>query len=455
MSAIDPKDLTGMSPDEKRALLKRLLREKAARSRPDLRTEADVAVPSFANAVDLDRSKSPRAIFLTGTTGFVGAFVLRELLDRTESEIHCLVRASDDQAALDRIERNLQGYGIWDDTLRHRIIPVAGDLASPSLGVSAERLRHLEEIIDVIYHVAATVNLASKYALLKAGNVDGTLRILELAAKGRAKALHYLSTYAIFDSIHNMNRTFVETDDPGQWQALSNGYAESKWVAETLVRRARGRGLAASIYRVGWVIGHSKTGAWNKSDFIPRLIKCCTQIGMGCSLGTMTLTPVDFLTTSLVTLSLRPRHLGKIFHLSNGDRYSSDDIFAWVRAFGYPLEQVPYEAWDGALRARGHEIALAPMLLFLEQAAELDIKPSDWFSNEPRFDATQTLATLAGEGITCPSPGGALTAVYLTHFIRSGYLEPPPQRARDQAAASGSPPVSAPASPESETGSPS
>jgi len=454
MSVIDPKDLVGMPAAEKRALLKKLLQEKAARSRLDLRAEADIAIPSFANVVDLDRSKRPRAIFLTGTTGFVGAFVLRELLDRTEAEIHCLARASDDQAARDRIERNLRAYGIWDDKFRHRIIPIAGDLANPSLGLPPTRLRYLEETIDVIYHVAAIVNLASRYALLKASNVDGTLRILELAANGRSKSLHYLSTYAVFDSIHNMNRTFVETAEPEQWKALSNGYAESKWVGETLVRRARERGLAASIYRVGWVIGHSETGAWNKSDFIPRLIRCCTQVGMGCSLGAMTLTPVDFLTTSLVTLSLDPQYLGRTFHLSNGRRYSSDDIFDWTRAFGYPLEKVPYEAWDSAVRALGHEVAVAPMLLFLEQAAGLDVRPSDWFSNEPSYDATLTLETLAREGIACPSPSSELMAVYLAHFIRAGYLEPPPQRAQGQAAASGSQPVSSPTSTGSETEGP-
>jgi myxalamid-type nonribosomal peptide synthetase MxaA len=425
MSELDPKNLSKMTATEKRELLKRVLQEKVARARPDLRAEADIPLPAFPGVVDVERVARPRAILLTGTTGFVGSFVLRELLHRTDAEIYCLARAADDQAARDRIEQNLRSYGLWDEALSHRIIPVAGDLSAADFGLAPPQLRHLEEVVDVIYHVAATVNLTSKYTLLKPGNVDGTLRILQLAATGQPKALHYLSTYAVFDSIHNMGRTFIESDEPEQWQALSNGYAESKWVAETLVRRARLQGLAATVSRVGWVIGHSETGAWNKSDFIPRLIKCCTQIGMGCSLGAMTLTPVDFLARAFVTLALAPRYLGKTFHLSNGRRYSSDDIFDWTRAFGYPLEKVRYEAWDAAVRALGHEISVAPMLLFLEQAAGLDVRPADWFSNEPCYDASQTLATLQEEGVACPTPSAELMAVYLDHFIRSGYLAPP------------------------------
>jgi thioester reductase-like protein len=425
MTRLDSADLNALSADEKRALLKKMLGEKVARARPDLAAEAEMPLPEAPRGADLERAARPERILLTGTTGFVGAFVLRELLQRTHARIYCLARAKDDDAAVRRIEDNLRSYGVWSEEQRERIVPLAGDLDADWLGLSPKMFECLAETVDVVYHVAAVVNLTSKYALLKGSNAEGTRRILELACRQHTKPLHYLSTYAIFDSIHNMGRTFAEDGEPAHWKGLSNGYAESKWVAESLVRRARAAGLPATIYRVGWVIGHSETGAWNKSDFIPRLIKCCTEVGMACSLGSMTMTPVDFLSEALVVLSLQPEHLGSTFHLSNGERYSSDQIFDWTRAFGYSIRKVPYEDWDAAMKSLGQELAVAPMLLFLEQAAELSIRPSDWFSNEPRFDATRTLAILARQGIQCPTPGSELMSVYLSSFVKSGYLRPP------------------------------
>ncbi len=146
---------------------------------------------------------------------------------------------------------------------------------------------------------------------------------------------------------------------------------------------------------------------------------------MACHLGTMTLTPVDYLARSLVSLSLRREHLGGTFHLSNGERYSSDQIFEWATEFGYEIRKVAYEDWEAAMRVASQEAAVAPMLLFLEQVAGSDVKLSDWFSNEPRIDARKTLEILAAEGIRWPRLDRELMAVYLSRFIESGYLRPP------------------------------
>jgi hypothetical protein len=187
----------------------------------------------------------------------------------------------------------------------------------------------------------------------------------------------------------------------------------------------RDLGLPAAIYRMGWVVGHSRTGAWNRSDFIPRLIRACVDLCMACYLGSMTMTPVDFLARSLVHLSLRQSSLDRIFHRSNGERYSSEQLFEWVQGFGYPVERVPYERWEAAMKSSTQEISLAPMLLFLGEAAGSQVRLSDWFSSEPRIDAERTLGELAAAGIAAPRLSAERMRIYLDHFITSGYLPPP------------------------------
>src|ERR1700731_2356622 len=113
-----------LSQQEKRALLEKLLRQRMASVRPDLDADARVDVVPAGDAVD--PSAEPREIFLTGATGFVGAFVLRELLDHTRACIHCLVRAADEEEGRRRIETNLGSYGLSLEGLDQRVVPVPG-----------------------------------------------------------------------------------------------------------------------------------------------------------------------------------------------------------------------------------------------------------------------------------------------------------------------------------------
>jgi myxalamid-type nonribosomal peptide synthetase MxaA len=416
-----------LSPQEKRALLESLLRHRAGSSAIDLEAEAriDVATASAAAPPTGD----PRDIFLTGATGFVGAFVLRELLDRTSARVHCLVRAADASEGRARIEENLRSYDIPAAGLDDRMVAVPGDLAQARLGLTEARWAALADGVDTIHHVAALVNLAHDYRQLKPTNVEGTREIIRLATTGRVKPLHYLSSYAVFDSMYNVGRKFSERDEPVQHERLSNGYAESKWVAEAMVRRCHVAGVPAAVYRVGWVIGDSRTGAWKSADFIPRLLKAAVETGMCCDFGTFTMTPVDYVARAFVHLAGRRDSIGQVFHLSNGVRYASRSLFAWMRAEGYDLREVTLEEWQRQLRGASQELSLTPLLLFLEDIGGGISRLSQWLSNEPDVDVTLTRQALAQSGVECPELDARQMAVYLERFVATGHIPRPVSRA--------------------------
>jgi len=126
------------------------------------------------------RTRDARRILLTGATGFLGAHLLRTLIDETEATVHCLVRPSAGDG-LERVRRNLAAYRLWSDSDSARVRVVRGDLRRPRLGLDAREFRELADEIDAIVHAAADVNWVHGYESLRDANVLGTRELLRLA----------------------------------------------------------------------------------------------------------------------------------------------------------------------------------------------------------------------------------------------------------------------------------
>ncbi|MEA2490646.1 MAG: hypothetical protein QOH21_2438, partial [Acidobacteriota bacterium] len=109
-----------------------------------------ITITDAARAAQRPAGEAPHAALLTGATGFLGAFLLDELLRATPATVYCLVRAKDPDDGLRRIRENLATYGLTADLTR--IVPLLGDLALPHLGLDEAMLQYLAEALDVIYH---------------------------------------------------------------------------------------------------------------------------------------------------------------------------------------------------------------------------------------------------------------------------------------------------------------
>src|SRR5262249_52950884 len=119
-------------------------------SSPNLEPEVVLDEEIRPGAPYHDEWKPPSHIFLTGATGFLGAFLLHDLLQQGQAEIHCLVRAQDAAEGMRRIQQKLTEYGIWDPAQAHRVVPVPGDLTKPLLGLATQRFESLASKIDLI-----------------------------------------------------------------------------------------------------------------------------------------------------------------------------------------------------------------------------------------------------------------------------------------------------------------
>lgn len=363
----------------------------------------------------------PIAIFLTGATGFLGAFLLQELLQQTTADIYCLVRASDNDSAQLKVQKNLEYYGIWQDAFHSRIIPVLGDLSKFQLGLSTQGFRQLASIIDVIYHNAAWLNYVYPYEALKPSNVLGTQEIFRLASCGKVKPVHYISTVAVFESSFYLGKTVSESDPLAHSSGMKLSYSQSKWVAEKLATIARARGIPVSIYRPPFISGHSQTGAWYTDDVICRMIKGCIQLGSMTDLtDILDLSPVDYVSKSIVYLSRQRSSLGKSFHLNNPQPTSWKKLTDFIRSLGYPLTYTSYQDWQSQLsnQARSQSNRLYPLLPFL-----LKNSSEHQQAREPKISCQATQTALAGSSIVCPPVDNKLLKTYFDYFIRSNFLD--------------------------------
>ncbi|PSB05661.1 non-ribosomal peptide synthetase, partial [filamentous cyanobacterium CCP2] len=320
----------------------------------------------------------PRSILLTGATGFLGAFLLHELR-QTQAKLYCLVRCANPQEGLAKLQHTLEKYQIWHEDLRSQIVVIPGNLEQPNLGLSSQQFDELASTVDRIYHSGATVDFIKPYAVLKAANVLGTQELLKLACQNRLIPLHYISTIGIFGAIGHFTEAEVipeaiDIDVSQPFLPVDDGYAQSKWVAEKMINLARSRGIPVSIYRPGFIVGHSQTGVHNPKDYISRIIKGCIQLGRFPDMETCKeqMIPVDYASQAIVHLSSKPEQLGKTFHVTppTGQDLLLSDLFELLRYYGYTIEKLPYEQWKTELMQQvkqSPDNALYPLLPLLTE----------------------------------------------------------------------------------------
>lgn len=341
----------------------------------------------------------PGSVLLTGANGFLGRFLLLELLQRVPGRIYCLVRARDDAGARARLLAALgprEGEEMRGQVERlsgegGRLVVWAGDVSRPLLGLSAGAYAAMAEGVDTVVHAGALVNHTLSYAELFGPNVLGTARIMRfcLATPARPKHLHFISTVAVAMGAGGP-REVTEAQLGARWGgerrtggSYAGGYGASKWAAECLLQDLRRRtGLPCAAYRCSMILPHTRLpGQINASDVFTRLLAGAIYTGLAPASFTdgqgraphYDGSPVDFVAGAIAALAcargeaqaaeeavaaagegdpLEPR----LYHVVSPhveDGATLDDILAWVRSAGYALDaEEPYEVWFQAFKAR-------------------------------------------------------------------------------------------------------
>ncbi|MCG7525850.1 amino acid adenylation domain-containing protein [Streptomyces sp. OfavH-34-F] len=403
----------------------------------------EAAAPDFAAEVRLDpavtaahrrtepgtdparRPARPSARpLLTGASGFLGAFLLRDLIEATDGPVDCLVRAASPDSAAQRIRANLEHYGLWRPRYADLIRPVPGDLAAPGLGLAADERAALARRLGPVLHNGARVNFAAPYGDLRAPNVAGTEELLRLLADSGSPGLHYVSTTSVYaPSRGKGGELLTESSPTGPVEELPDGYSRTKWVAEQLVGLAGERGLPVTVHRPGRISGDTATGACQDRDLLWQLIKGCLQAGAVPDIahGTTDWVPVDYVSAAVTALSTADRPAGQTYHYTDPEPPSLGRVFEAATRLGYALRPVTREEW----RARVAEQPDNAAQLFLGDDGGAGEDETD----HRRFDSGRTAAAAAAAGVRRPPLTDDVLTRYLTYFQVTGFLPDPGETA--------------------------
>ena len=386
--------------------------------------QADAVLPADV-VPDPARAASPAGVLVTGATGFLGKYVVRELWRGATGPIHVLVRGDCSAAARQRVARELESVGVDLRADPTRLRVVVGCLENPRLGLAQPDYEDLARRVGTVYHCAAAVNWALGYRRLRASNVVGTLEIIRFACVHAPKQVFFCSTIAVCFASPGPENVDESTDMLPYVEGMPLGYAQSKCVAESLLREAARRGVPVSIVRPALISGDTLTGDANHNDLICALIQGCVRAGVATdSDWQLDSVPVDYVARVLFGLRRDQKPGFEILNLINPRGRHWRELVLWMNLYGYQVRLVPHAQW----LARAFERADGSSRLFnyrrFFSSASHSLPPYETYLGEAqrRLQCVYTRNTLRSLNITIPPLSVDLIERYFEHYVSAGLL---------------------------------
>ena len=378
----------------------------------DLTLDKFIDATTLAGAPSLPGpSAEVRTVLLTGATGFLGRYLVLEWLERMElvdGRLICLVRADSDEEARQRLVTTFDSgdpelLAHFQHLAADHLQVLAGDKGEANLGLDQQSWQRLADTVDLIVDPAALVNAVLPYSELFGPNVVGTAELIRLALTTKLKPFSYVSTANVGDQIEPS--AFTEDADirvisPTRILdgSFANGYGNSKWAGEVLLREAHDLcGLPVSVFRCDMILADAKyAGQLNASDMFTRMVLSVVATGVAPASfyrldddGNRQRThfdglPVDFVAEAIATLGAQVVEGFETYHVMNphDDGIGLDEYVDWLIEAGYPIERIAdfgkwLQRFETALRALPERQRQHSVLQLMLLRDSRDVQPAE------------------------------------------------------------------------------
>lgn len=358
-------------------------------------------------------------VFITGSTGFLGRYILKYVLEDKYAAPVVLARKSKGESAEDRI-KNVLRY-LYDDTLEYkdklkRIKVIEGEIDVENFGLGIKTLKSLVKEIDEIYHSAAIAEFRVPLDKIRKTNVDGARRVFDFAmmckSEGRLSRLNHISTTYLAGTT---NGVFYETNlDIGQ--GFNNTYEQSKYEAELLLPGYRKAGLPVAIFRPAVLTGDSVTGKTSNFKMLYQPLHFFAHELFDAvpanRIAEENLIPVDIAAKEICLIANEKDSVNETFHIANPACVTAGhfvDVASDYFGFRKPAF-VPVERFDMDTLTPVQKILIEPFI--------------PYFNHNPSFDLAHTTKMLDRHGFICPVVDDRLLIRLFEFCAESGFIKP-------------------------------
>jgi long-chain acyl-CoA synthetase len=264
------------------------------------------------------------AIFVTGSTGYLGSYLVAGLLTEHGERLNLLVRAKSEQEARERLWQSLQlhfDFATFNDHAQSRVRIFRGDLTDGYFGLADDQYRELVETTDSMIHCAASLNRKSEKQCLNV-NLRGTLEVIQLAR--RAHDLHGLRRYSHVSTVavagHRRNEVVTEDASIDWSRSDYDPYARTKKFCEHMVHQLL-PDVSRTIFRPAIVMGDSRRPETTQFDMVHAFdVLVRLPVLPLRPQDRIDIVPADYVGKAIVTIHQKQNPAYGIYHLSAGEQ---------------------------------------------------------------------------------------------------------------------------------------